>query len=44
MEGRATNKEEQFFEYLDTAYVSIEKRFFPQTYHVGVYDPKMLNK
>ncbi|MBK6962996.1 MAG: glycosyltransferase family 39 protein [Bacteroidales bacterium] len=40
MEGNATNPEERLFEYLDSAYVRIDKAFFPQTFNVGIYDPK----
>jgi hypothetical protein len=39
-EGPVTNPEEQFFDYLDSAYVRIDKAFFPQTFNVGIYDPK----
>lgn len=39
-EGLVTNPEEQFFEYLDSTYVRIDKGFFPQTYNVGIYEPK----
>jgi hypothetical protein len=39
-EGPVTNPEEKFFEYLDSTYVRIDKGFFPQTFNVGIYDPK----
>lgn len=44
MEGEETTQEEQFFKYLDTAFIRIEKQYFPQTYFVGVYDPKKTHK
>ncbi len=40
MEGSVTNPEEEFFKYLDSTYVRVDKAFFPQTFNVGIYDPK----
>ncbi len=44
MEGNANNPEEMLFEHLDSTYVRVDKAFFPQTYNVGIYDPKPVSK
>ncbi|MHC1774745.1 MAG: glycosyltransferase family 39 protein [Lentimicrobium sp.] len=44
MEGPVTNPEEELFGYLDSTYVRIDKGFFPQTFNVGIYDPKPVQR
>lgn len=37
-DSNSTQPEERFLEYLDSTYNSVEKAFFPDTFHVGIYD------
>ncbi|PKP46004.1 MAG: hypothetical protein CVT94_16070 [Bacteroidetes bacterium HGW-Bacteroidetes-11] len=39
-DGKNNNPNEDVFGFLDSTYILIEKQFFPQTFRVGVYDPK----
>jgi len=39
-DGKNNNPDEDIFGFLDTAYIKVDRQFFPQTFQVGVYDPK----
>ncbi|MBK9358015.1 MAG: glycosyltransferase family 39 protein [Bacteroidales bacterium] len=39
-DGKNYNEGEDVFGYLDTAFVRVDLQVFPQTFKVGVYDPK----
>jgi len=39
-DGKNNNPAENVFGLLDTTFVLVERQFFPQTFQVGVYDPK----
>lgn len=39
-DGKNNNPDEDVFGFLDTAFIQVDRQFFPQTFNVGVYDPK----